>query len=134
MSTYSAADIVGNNLIAKQPVKLYKGYDFNNSFQTVPVGAIVGNVVSYLNSNASRPYLMWQFQTPGGLVYYAKHIPGELELEKFSGATSLEEQAAAEAAASQTTGDKIINTITKVGLGVGLFYLAATAIKSQTKK
>jgi len=133
MSTYSAADIVGNNLIAKRPVKLYRGSDFNNSFQTVPVGAIVGNVVSYLNSNASRPYLIWQFETPDGSSYYAKHIPGDLELEKFSGATSLEEQQAAAAAANQTTGDKIINTVTKLAFGAGLFYLAATAIKSKTK-
>lgn len=133
MPTYSAADIVGKNLYAKKTVNLYKGNDFVNPFLTIPKGAFVGKVESYLNSGAGRPYLIWQFKDTGDNLYYAKHIPGDLELQEFSGATSLEQQQAAATAAAQTTGEKVLNLVQKVAIGAALVYLAATFIKSKNK-
>lgn len=134
MPTYSADEIIGKNLVAIKAVKLYRGADLNTPIYTVAPGANIGTVYSYLNSNAQRPFLYWQFKDSNGNFYYARHIAGEMKLEKFSGAMSLEDKEAAEAAANETTADKITKTVTKVLLGAGLFYLAATAIKSSNEK
>jgi hypothetical protein len=132
MPTYSAADIIGKNLFAKKTVNLYRGNDFVNPFLTIPKGAFVGKVESYLNSGAGRAYLIWQFMDTGNKNYYAKHIPGDLELQEFSGATSLEQQQQEAEEAAQTTGDKVFSLVQKIAVGGALLFLAVTAIKSNS--
>jgi len=133
MGTFTADEIIGKNLIAIKPVNLYRGSDFDNPVYTVEPGANVGTVLSYLGSKPGRPFLIWQFEDSNGRIYYAKHITGDMKLEKFSGAVSLEEKEQAAQDANQPTGDKIIKTVQKVALIGGLFYLVATAIKSRNQ-
>lgn len=133
MPTYSAADIIGKNLVAKTKVNIYKGSDFYTPINYVNAGVTVGTVYSYLNSNAQRPYLIWMFKDANNNFYYAKHIPGQLKLDEFTEATSLEQQQQEAEEASQTTGDKVLSLVQKVAIGAALVYLAATFIKTKNK-
>lgn len=73
---YSANQLVDAQLIAKNPVKLYRGSDFINPYATVPSGQVIGRVYSYIKADqasaqrAASPLLM--FYDSSGKAFYVK--------------------------------------------------------------
>lgn len=132
MPTFSAADIVGKNLIAVKPVPLYRNTDFDTPIYTVEPGLTIGNVYSYLNSNAQRPFVTWMFYDSNGKTYFAKHKEGSMKIAPGSNVKSLEQKDKDAAAANQTTADKIIKTAINISLIIGGFILASKAIGSNS--
>jgi len=136
MATYSADDIVGKSLIAKRAINVYRGNDLTQSVYTIKPGQTVGTVVSYLMPNDSREVLYWMFNDANGRAYYTKQVAGNYDIKtiKEQGVLTLDEKKKKEEAADQTTGDKLLSLLQKGFIGAGLFYLAATAIKSSNDK
>ncbi len=82
---YSAADIIGNNLVAKNPVKIYRRASDNAApVYTVAVGNSVGIVYSYLQPNANRKGLWWVFLDQNKKQYYTPHSESNFDLNSLN--------------------------------------------------
>lgn len=131
-TTFSADDIIGKTLTAKQPVNIYRYDNWETPVYTVKAGQPVGVVFSYLAPNDTRPELLWMFYDANKKPYYAKHKAGAYSVKSLKEQGVLTEQEQAEA--NQSTGDKIIKLVQKGFLFAGLFYLGATFIRSNSKQ
>ncbi len=81
MPTYSAADIIGATLIAKQPVPIVASpYDDAPTIRTVATGQPVGIVDSYLEPAAGRSGLYWMYYDLNNQPYYTRHHSGWYEV------------------------------------------------------
>jgi len=134
MSTYSATEIIGKTLIARQPVNLYRAAnDSAQKIYTVEPGQTVGKVYSYLSPGQNRSSLYWAFYDESGRPYYARHITGNFDISSLSeqGALTVQEQAQQEAEAQMTTSDKIFRLIKLIALYGAGAYLLNSIIKKK---
>ena len=98
MSTmYSAAEIVGKNLVAQKNVPLYRLPDDKaKAIYTVPAGTSVGIVVSYVKpkTDGTRNFLYWQFKDQNGKYYYVRHEENVFNIKalKEQGTKTVQEQ------------------------------------------
>lgn len=132
MPTYSLQDIVGKNLTAIAPVKVYRFGNYTDAVYTVQPGQPVGILYSYLNQTAQHP-LLFMFYDANNKPYYTKAGQGMYKLNANSGVLSLEEKEEQAQEQNETTADKIINGVKKLVLIGGLFYLGSTFIKAKVK-
>lgn len=80
-TTYSAADVVGATLTAKQSVPLQaQPFDDAAVIRNVAPGQPVGVVYSYLEPGPGRTGLYWMFYDTNGQAYYARHNSGWYEV------------------------------------------------------
>jgi hypothetical protein len=131
-ATFNAADIIGKTLYAKTSVPLKRNPDDSATVvYTVAPGGTVGIVNSYILSKPGRnANLYWQF-SDGNNNFYAEHLIGRFDTKtvEIQGATSLEDQQQAAAAAAETWTDKIGKYIGYIGGAVGLFILLRDQLK-----
>lgn len=106
-STYSAAQIVGKNLIAARPVKLTRSPSAQApEIYTAQAGQSVGVVFSWVGGGDKGP-LWWQFLDSNKRPYYALHEQGAFSLEVLQAQGTLtveEERKAAEEKKKQDSG------------------------------
>jgi hypothetical protein len=131
-ATFNAADIIGKTLYAKTSVPLKRNPDDNAAVvYTVSPGGTVGIVNSYILSKPGRnANLYWQF-SDGNNNFYAEHLIGRFDTKsvEVQGATSLEDQQEAAAAAAETWADKAGKYISYLAAGFGLFVLLRDQLK-----
>jgi len=131
-ATFNAADIIGKTLYAKSSVSLKRLPEDNASvIYTVSPGGVVGIVNSYILPKPGRnANLYWQF-SDGNKNFYAEHLIGKFDTKsvEVQGATSLEDQQEAAAAAAESWLDKAGKYIGYIGGAVGLFILLRDQLK-----
>lgn len=131
-ATFNAADIIGKTLYAKTSVPLKRNPDDNAAVvYTVSPGGTVGIVNSYILSKPGRnANLYWQF-SDGNNNFYAEHLIGRFDTKsvEVQGATSLEDQQEAAAAAAETWTDKVGKYVSYLAAGFGLFVLLRDQLK-----
>ena len=131
-ATFNAADIIGKTLYAKTSVPLKRNPDDSAAVvYTVSPGGTVGIVNSYILSKPGRnANLYWQF-SDGNNNFYAEHLIGRFDTKsvEVQGATSLEDQQEAAAAAAETWTDKIGKYVSYLAAGFGLFVLLRDQLK-----
>lgn len=131
-ATFNAADIIGKTLYAKTSVPLKRNPDDSAAVvYTVSPGGTVGIVNSYILSKPGRnKNLYWQF-SDGNKNFYAEHLIGRYDTKsvEVQGATSLEDQQEAAAAAAETWTDKIGKYVSYLAAGFGLFVLLRDQLK-----
>ena len=92
--TYSAAQIVGKNLIAARPVALKRAADTTAAtIYTAQAGQTIGTVYSYVGGGEKGP-LWWMFYDQNGKAYYTKHEIGAYSLDvlQAQGVLTVEEE------------------------------------------
>jgi hypothetical protein len=131
-ATFNAADIIGKTLYAKTSVPLKRNPDDSAAVvYTVSPGGTVGIVNSYILSKPGRNQnLYWQF-SDGNKSFYAEHLIGRFDTKsvEVQGATSLEDQQEAAAAAAETWTDKVGKYVSYLAAGFGLFVLLRDQLK-----
>jgi len=131
-ATFNAADIIGKTLYAKTSVPLKRNPDDSAAVvYTVSPGGTVGIVNSYILSKPGRnANLYWQF-SDGNNNFYAEHLIGRFDTKsvEVQGATSLEDQQEAAAAAAETWTDKVGKYVSYLAAGFGLFVLLRDQLK-----
>ncbi len=131
-ATFNAADIVGKTLYSKTSVQLKRlPEDSSAVIYTVPAGSVVGVVESYILPKVGRnENIYWQF-SDGSRAFYAEHQIGRFDTKtvQIQGAVSLEDQKAAEEAASESLTDKIGKYVSYIAAGFGLFILLRDQLK-----
>jgi hypothetical protein len=110
MPTFSAAEIVGKTLIAKQSIKVFNAPSYKpGSLQvaTVKAGQPVGVVFSWTGGKAGEP-LNWQF-SDGGRFFYVQHQAGAFDVSalKQQGALTPTEKAEQQRRENQTLPEQI---------------------------
>lgn len=96
--TYSAAQVVGKNLVAARPVDLKRSADQKApTIYTAQAGQTVGTVFSWVGGGEKGP-LWWQFLDANKRPYYAMHQPGAFSLDvlQAQGALTIQEEKAVE--------------------------------------
>jgi len=77
---YSAAQIVGKQLTARQSIALKRQPQDNaTTVYTAPVGANIGVVYSWVGGDEGKP-LWWMFYDKNQKTYYAKHESGAFDI------------------------------------------------------
>jgi hypothetical protein len=131
-ATFNAADIIGKTLYAKTSVSLKRLPEDNASVvYTVSPGGVVGIVNSYILPKPGRnANLYWQF-SDGTKSFYAEHLIGKFDTKsvEVQGATSLEDQQEAAAAAAESWTDKVGKYVSYLAAGFGLFVLLRDQLK-----
>lgn len=131
-ATFNAADIIGKTLYAKTSVPLKRNPDDSAAVvYTVSPGGTVGIVNSYILSKPGRnANLYWQF-SDGNNNFYAEHLIGRFDTKsvEVQGATSLEDQQEAAAAAAESWTDKVGKYVSYLAAGFGLFVLLRDQLK-----
>ena len=92
--TYSAAQIVGKNLIAARPVALKRTPGTTAAtIYTAQAGQTIGTVYSYVGGGEKGP-LWWMFYDQNGKAYYTKHEIGAYSLDvlQAQGVLTVEEE------------------------------------------
>lgn len=92
--TYSAAQIVGKNLIAARTVALKRAPDIKAAtIYTAQAGQTIGAVYSYVGGGDKGP-LWWMFYDKNGKAYYTKHEIGAYSLDvlQAQGILTVEEE------------------------------------------
>jgi hypothetical protein len=92
--TYSAAQIVGKNLIAARPVDLKRSPDTKAAtIYVAQAGQTIGTVYSYVGGGEKGP-LWWMFHDQNGKAYYTKHEVGAYSLDvlQAQGVLTVEEE------------------------------------------
>lgn len=117
MKTYSADEIVGKTLIAKNAVFAYDlpTYEPNSKIiGTIKPNTPAGVVFSYVGGQPNRP-LNWQFKGVGGKMYYINHMPGMFDVQALQQQGALTTQEKQEQAQEQnlSTGDKLLSYFKK---------------------
>lgn len=97
MSTYSADQIIGKNLLANKPVNIYRLPDDNaKAVYTAKAGEYVGTVFSYIKPSPekNRKFLYWQFKDQNNKFFYVRHEEGAFDVKslKDQGAITVKEQ------------------------------------------
>jgi hypothetical protein len=95
MATYSADQIIGKSLIAKEQTNLKRLPSSSAStIHKVPSGGHIGIVQSWVFENGEGSPLWWLFYDSKGRAYYAKHKEGAFDVKalKDQGALSVKEQ------------------------------------------
>jgi len=127
MPTYSAAQIVGKNLIAASPIPVRRIANDNAPIvYTVPTGQPVGVVDTYLLPNENRSTVYWVFNDANGRPYYTPHREGLYSLTalKEQGTVTVKEQTEQATQAQETTGQMITKNLRFIVLiAAGAFIL-----------
>ncbi len=81
MPSYSAADIIGATLTAKQQVPILDSpYDNAQVIRTIAPGQPVGVVDTFFEPTTGRGSLYWGFYDSTGRAYYTRHHSGWYEV------------------------------------------------------
>lgn len=131
MSTYSAADIIGNNLVAKKTIQLFRTPDVNSPVvYEVEPGQNVGVVYSYIKEKNGQP-LFWMFYDDKGKTYYSIQAPGYYSIEslKNQGVKTLEQKEKEKKEAEKGGWEKAKDIV----VNVGLFSLLTALILKSTR-
>lgn len=140
MPTFSAAEIVGKTLIAKQNVKVFNAPSYTPGAQqvaTVRAGEPVGVVFSWTGGKAGQP-LNWQFND-GNRFFYVEHRSGAFDVSalKQQGALTPTEKAELQRKENQTLPEQIFEGLGKGARNVffaGVALAALYIVLSQTRK
>lgn len=132
MPTYSASQIVGKSLIARQtvPIKRQPSKSAPTVYTATP-GTFIGVVYSWVTEG---PDLYWQFLDENGKPYYTLHKPGLYSIDALQdqGALTVQEQTEQEQGGGSVI-DKVVkslgNTANLILLGIG-----AAAVYSISRK
>lgn len=134
MAEYTADQIIGKSLVAREPVRIYRTpSDQAAAVYTVAAGNAVGTVVSYLMPTATRNNFFWVFQDSSGREYYTIHQPGRYDIKSLQeqGALTLEQQQQELAEKNKTLQARIFDSIKMIALlGAGA-YVVANYFKSR---
>lgn len=133
MPTYSAADIVGRTLVAKIETPVFNRPSYDPAAQiitTARAGNVLGVVDSWVGGTAGKP-LNWQFKTPTGRFYYIQHDARKFDTNSLQeqGALTTQEKAEQEANANMTTGERIVKSLTKIGMFAAAGLIAARLLQ-----
>ena len=119
MSSYSAADIIGKTLIAKNNVNVLRSpSDSAKAVFVVKPGQAVGTVYSYLSPNQERKSLYWMFYDINKRPYYVSHELGKFDLSSLQeqGVLTTEEKTKEEKDKNSTFGEKALQTFKKIAI------------------
>lgn len=134
MAEYTADQIVGKSLVARERVNIYRSTsDTASPVYTVAAGNSVGTVVSYLLPTGNRMNFFWVFRDSSGREYYTIHQPGRYDIKTLQeqGALTLEQQQQELAEKNKTLQAKIFDSIKMIAiLGAGA-YVVANYFKSR---
>ena len=109
MPTYSAEQIIGKTLIARQNVAIKRlPTSAAPVVYTAKPGSYVGTVYSWVTEG---PDLYWQFYDSNGKAYYSLHRPGLYSIDSLQdqGALTVKEQT--DQATGVTVLDKVLQKI-----------------------
>lgn len=130
--TYSAAEIIGKNLVAKKPVEIRRLPDINSPVvYTAQPGENIGVVFSYISAKNNNP-LFWQFHDKYNRFYYVEHSPGKFseKVVRDQGAITTKEQEEQKQEENKSTFEKISDTVKTFGA----FFILAVLANNLTKK
>ncbi len=134
-NSYSAAQIIGKDLIAKKSVELKRLPDTNaKTIYTVKPGQPVGNVYSYIGGDGVQ--LFWMFYDSKGKAYYVEHQPGlfDIAVLKDQGALTVAEEQKKKEKAESGGGifdykvPSLPNPFEGAGKYIGIGLMVATAL------
>jgi hypothetical protein len=93
MPLFSASDIIGKTLIAKNRIPIFRSRNDIKPFAFINAGQPVGIVYSYLAPNYDHPNLWWMFKS-NNKIYYAEHKEGNFDISalKNQGVISTDEK------------------------------------------
>jgi hypothetical protein len=139
---YTANQIVDKQLIAKGPVYLFRGNDFNKPYTTIPSGGVIGKVYSYIRIDqatgqiAKSPLLM--FFDSAGKAYYTKDDSKiDTSFLKDQGTLTVAQETQKQQEEKEKAENPIAYYVKKLGLPVlligGAIYLAGTFGKEVIK-
>jgi hypothetical protein len=140
MPTFSAAEIVGKTLIARQNIQVFNAPSYKPGalqVATVKPGQPVGVVFSWTGGKAGKP-LNWQF-SDGGRFFYVQHKAGAFDVSalKQQGALTPTEIQERERKEQQTLPEQIFEGLGKGARNVffaGVALAALYIVLSQTRK
>jgi hypothetical protein len=134
MAEYTADQIIGKTLIAREPVRIYRtASDGATAVYTVSPGDPVGTVTSYLLPSGSRSSLFWTFQDNNARPYYTVHKIGRYDVSSLQqqGALTLAQQQQALEEKNKTLQARIFDSLRFFALlGAGA-YIVANYFKSR---
>ncbi|MEL6355978.1 MAG: hypothetical protein AAFQ37_03495 [Bacteroidota bacterium] len=122
MPSFNVTDLIGKTLHAKTSVPIKRWpEDDSPIIRTVPAGATVGVIYSWLNVKPGRSRLHFQFMDQEGRSYYVEFISGRFNLTalRSQGVQSIEEQNEANKPFLERTVGKLVAG----GLGLGAIYV-----------
>lgn len=125
MPTFSAADIVGKTLIAKETVPVYSlpnAAVASNLIGSIAPGESVGVVYSWIGGNEGKP-LYWQFESTAGGFYYVMHKAGRFDVRALKDQGALTTAEKQEQENPKSTLDKILSTLKTVGIFAAVAYV-----------
>lgn len=134
MAEFTADQIIGKNLVAREPVRIYRSAsDQAAAVYTVPTGGSVGTVTSYLMPSATRNNFFWVFQDSSGREYYTIHQPGRYDITSLQqqGALTLQQQQEELQEKTKTLQAKIFDTVKMLALYGAGAYIIASYLKSR---
>lgn len=131
MPTFSAAEIVGKTLIAKQATPVFNAPSYKPGaleIATVKTGQPVGVVYSWTGGKAGEP-LNWQF-TDGSRFYYVQHKTGAFDVSALrqQGALTTQEKAEKLAEESKSLPEKVFEGLGKGARNIFIAGVALTAL------
>lgn len=128
MAEYTADQIIGKTLIAREPVRIYRtASDGATAVYTVSPGDPVGTVTSYLLPSGSRSSLFWTYQDSQGRAYYTAHRVGRYDVSSLQqqGALTLAQQQAELQEKNKTLQARIFDSVRFIALlGAGAYIIA----------
>ena len=130
MPTFSAEQIIGKTLIARQNVAIKRLPTLASPVvYTAKPGSYVGTVYSWVTEG---PDLYWQFYDENGKAYYSLHRPGLYSIDSLQdqGALTVKEQT--DQAAGVTVIDKVLQKIGVTVQTAVIIVAAAVAISYAT--
>lgn len=138
MPTYSATDIIGRTLVARIETPVFNRPSYDPTAQiitTARAGNVLGVVDSWVGGTAGKP-LNWQFRTPAGQFYYIQHDARKFDTNSLQeqGALTTQEKAEQEANANMSTGERIVKSLTKIGMFTAAGLIAARFLQVALNK
>jgi hypothetical protein len=140
MPLVSVDQIIGKNLIAKKPVKIYNTPEyFGNSkvVTTVKPGLSVGVVDSWVGGTEGKPlYFMFIAKFPINKPYYAKFEQGAFDYDilREQGVKTVKEQVKEKENENKSTSDKIFEFVKKYAIWAGVGFGSFIILKEILKK
>jgi hypothetical protein len=124
---FSADQIIGKTLIARQPVDLTRTTG-GAVIYTVQPGETVGTVYSFLNKNG---LVYWLFYDNTNRTYYAKHEKNLFDINalKEQGAKDIQTEIKEEEEKEKTTGQRVESFFNKFLLAASVTAVLITLIR-----
>jgi hypothetical protein len=133
MPTYSAADIVGKTLIAKEIVPIYSLPNAavkENLIGSIDPGESLGVVYSWVGGTDGKP-LYWQFKGSAGKFYYAMHKAGRFDVRALQDQGVLTTEERLEAENPKSGFDKALSTIKTIAIIAAAAFVGKSYLDSK---